>query len=206
MVANLHLLKRTEHIISERELKSDTPSVVTLPGCCMPIVRFLTGAWVSGHLCSGFTLLLAPAGALISVILGPFSDCSEIFAMSSRYPGRYSKIGFRILAYILVVLAVAGVFLPLLPTTPFVLLAAFFASKGSPVFARWLENHPKFGPIIVQWRASQAVPASAKVLACTMMTLSWAWLFWSGAKPLVLVMVAITLVAVACYLLTRPTY
>lgn len=134
--------------------------------------------------------------------------------MSRRYPdndtnhdiGHYRKAGFRILAYIAVMLAAIGVVLPVLPTTPFVLLAAFFASKGSPEFASWLENHPRFGPIILQWRARRAVPASAKVLACSMMTLSWGVLFWGGAKPLVLVIVGITLVAVACYLLTRPTY
>jgi uncharacterized membrane protein YbaN (DUF454 family) len=134
--------------------------------------------------------------------------------MGSRYPsnetgshtGSYRKAGFRVLAYISTVFAVVGVALPVLPTTPFVLLAAFFASKGSPAFAFWLDNHPKFGPVILQWRTRQAVPASAKVLACSMMTLSWGFLFWGGAKPLVLLIVGITLVAVACYLLTRPTY
>ncbi|WP_227498834.1 DUF454 family protein [Marinobacter sp. ELB17] len=69
-----------------------------------------------------------------------------------------------------------------------------------------LDNHPTFGPAILQWRTRQAVPASAKVLACSMMTLSWGFLFRGGAKPLVLMIVGITLVAVACYLLTRPTY
>jgi len=130
--------------------------------------------------------------------------------MGSRYPNGYrhpySKIGFRILASISLGLAIAGVALPILPTTPFVLLAAFFASKGSPAFALWLDNHPKFGPIILQWRTRGAVPASAKVLACSMMTLSWGLLFWGGAKPWVLLMVGLTLVAVACYLLSRPTY
>lgn len=115
------------------------------------------------------------------------------------------KTGFRILAYITMVIAVVGVFLPVLPTTPFVLLAAFFASKGSPAFAQWLDSHPKFGPVIEQWRTRQAIPAGAKVLACSMMTLSWVFLLWAGAKTLVLVIVGITLVAVAGYLLSRPT-
>lgn len=118
----------------------------------------------------------------------------------------YRKTGFRILAYISMVFALAGVILPVLPTTPFVLLAAFFASKGSPAFAFWLDNHPKFGPVILQWRTRQAVPASAKVLACLMMTLSWFFLFLGGTKPLILIIMGITLVAVACYLVTRPTY
>lgn len=70
---------------------------------------------------------------------------------------RFGKTGFRILAYISITLAAAGVVLPLLPTTPFVLLAAFFASKGSPAFAQWLEDHPRFGPAIDQWRTRRAV-------------------------------------------------
>jgi uncharacterized membrane protein YbaN (DUF454 family) len=119
---------------------------------------------------------------------------------------RYRKTGYRILAYISMAFAFVGVVLPVLPTTPFVLLAAFFASKGSPAFAFWLDNHSKFGPIIFQWRTRQAIPASAKVLACSMMTLSWGFLFWGGTTPLVLMIVGITMVAVACYLLTRPTY
>ena len=68
----------------------------------------------------------------------------EAHAMGAQ-PG---KTGFRILAYMSVGLAAAGVVLPLLPTTPFVILAAFFASKSSPAFARWLEDHPTFGPAI----------------------------------------------------------
>src|SRR5690554_7882794 len=69
-----------------------------------------------------------------------------------------NKTGFRILAYISALLGLAGVVLPLLPTTSFVLLAAFFASKGSPAFALWLEQHPAFGPAIEQWRAPRAIP------------------------------------------------
>lgn len=115
------------------------------------------------------------------------------------------KTGFRILAYISAGLAVVGVALPLLPTTPFVLLAAFFASKGSPAFAQWLDAHPRFGPAIEHWRLRRAVPVGAKVLACTMMTLSWVVLLLMGASPVVLGIVGACLAATACYLLTRPS-
>ncbi|RBP27561.1 hypothetical protein DET50_11446 [Marinobacter pelagius] len=115
------------------------------------------------------------------------------------------KTGFRILAYISAGLAVVGVVLPLLPTTPFVLLAAFFASKGSPAFAQWLDAHPRFGPAIDNWRLRRAVPVSAKVLACSMMALSWAMLLLMGASLMVLGIVGVCLAATACYLLTRPS-
>lgn len=116
------------------------------------------------------------------------------------------KTGFRILAYISVALAAIGVVLPLMPTTPFVLLAAFFASKGSPAFASWLEGHPSFGPAIRDWRRNRVIPAKAKVLACSMMALSWGLLFVMGAAGMVLAISGVFLAGVASYLLTRPSY
>lgn len=121
-------------------------------------------------------------------------------------PEFFGKTGFRILAYISVGLAAVGVFLPLLPTTPFVLLAAFFASKGSPAFAAWLEGHPRFGPAIERWRDNRSVPVRAKVMACTMMAISWGILFVMGASGMVLAVAGVCLCGSAGYLLTRPSY
>jgi uncharacterized membrane protein YbaN (DUF454 family) len=125
----------------------------------------------------------------------------EAFFMSAPS----GKAGYRVLAYVSVGLAVAGVVLPLLPTTPFVLLAAYFASKGSPAFARWLEEHPHFGPAIANWRERRAIPAKAKGLACGMMILSWSLLFLLGASTLVLTVSGLFLSCTACYLLTRAS-
>lgn len=115
------------------------------------------------------------------------------------------KAGFVILAYISAGLGAIGVVLPLMPTTPFVLLAAFFASKGSPAFARWLEQHPSFGPVIRDWRRNRVIPAKAKMLACGMMVLSWSLLLIMGAAGMVLAISGLFLVGVASYLLTRPS-
>lgn len=119
---------------------------------------------------------------------------------------RSGKTGFRVLAYISIGLAAIGVVLPLLPTTPFVLLAAFFASKGSPAFASWLEGHPTFGPAIRDWRRNRVIPLRAKILACSMMLLSWGILFALGAATLVLAISGTFMAGVASYLLTRPSY
>lgn len=116
------------------------------------------------------------------------------------------KTIFRLLAYLSAFTAAVGVVLPLLPTTPFVLLAAYFASKGSPEFAQWLEEHPKFGPAIAQWRAGRVVPVQAKILACTMMALSWAMLVVLGMSGVVLAITGVFFTGMACYLVTRPAF
>jgi len=118
---------------------------------------------------------------------------------------RVGRTGFRFLAYTSAGLAIAGVVLPLVPTTPFVLLAAFFASKGSPAFAAWLAAHPTFGPAIDQWRERRAVPGKAKWLACMMMAASWGLLLALGTSAHVLALSGVFLLVVAVYLVTRPT-
>lgn len=117
-----------------------------------------------------------------------------------------SRTGFRVLAYCSLGFALIGVVLPLVPTTPFVILAAWFASKGSPAFALWLEQHPRFGPAIDQWRRRGAIPLKAKVLAWSMMATSWAMLLFMGASGLVLAISGVFLLAVAGYMLSRPSY
>ncbi|MFN2362503.1 MAG: YbaN family protein [Marinobacter sp.] len=115
------------------------------------------------------------------------------------------RTGFRILAYTSIAMAAIGVVLPLLPTTPFVLLAAWSASKGSPTFAAWLENHETFGPAIDNWRSRRAIPAKGKWLACSMLAVSWSVLLISGAAPVVLVLAGLMFSGLACYLLTRAS-
>ncbi|MBC7193413.1 MAG: YbaN family protein [Marinobacter sp.] len=115
------------------------------------------------------------------------------------------KTGYRFLAYIFAGLGTLGILLPVLPTTPFILLAALCASRGSPAFARWLDNHPTYGPMLDNWRQNRAVPLKAKWLACSMMSLSWLLLVVLGAHWLVLTVAGGSMMAVACYLVSRPT-
>ena len=71
-----------------------------------------------------------------------------------------------------------GVFLPLLPTVPFVLLAAYCFARGSRRWEQWLLDHPRLGPIVHDWRAHHAIPRRAKQLAIAMMTTSSVMAWW----------------------------
>jgi uncharacterized membrane protein YbaN (DUF454 family) len=70
-----------------------------------------------------------------------------------------------ILAYLCLGLGIIGIFLPGLPTTPFVLLAAYAAARGSKRLHAWLLAHRLFGPMIRDWEASGAVSRKAKYWA-----------------------------------------
>ena len=78
---------------------------------------------------------------------------------------------------------VVGLFLPLLPTVPFVLLAAFCFSRGSQRCEQWLLEHPTFGPPVRQWREQRAVPLRAKQIATLTMALSSALAAWWLPSP-----------------------
>lgn len=79
---------------------------------------------------------------------------------------------WRLLALISLALGIIGAFLPLLPTVPFVIGAAWAASKGWPRLESWLLDHPVFGDSIRQWRDRGAIPRRAKWAAALMMTAS----------------------------------
>lgn len=79
---------------------------------------------------------------------------------------------WRLLALLSVLMGLIGVLVPGLPTVPFMILAAWAASKGWPRLESWLLNHRRYGPHISRWRDSGAVPRQAKVYATFMMLFS----------------------------------
>ncbi len=69
-------------------------------------------------------------------------------------------------------LGLTGIFLPLLPTTPFVLLAAICFTRASRRLERWTHNHAVIGPLLAEWHAHRAIPRKAKRVAYLMLAAS----------------------------------
>lgn len=85
---------------------------------------------------------------------------------------KLTRIGWWLLAYASLGLGFIGIFLPGLPTVPFVLLSAFAAARGSDRLHAWLLAHRRFGPMIRDLQAHGAVSRRAKRMAVAMMLLS----------------------------------
>lgn len=79
------------------------------------------------------------------------------------------KTLYVFLGSISLALGVLGIFLPLLPTTPFLLLTAALYFKGSPRFYQWLLNHKKFGPYIRNFRENKALTLRTKIISLSLM-------------------------------------
>jgi uncharacterized protein len=101
-------------------------------------------------------------------------------------------------------LGIIGAFLPVLPTVPFILLAAWAAARSSPRLSHWLENHPRMGQHIRDWRRGGVVRRSAKWMATVMMTFAAA-IMLAFARPLWLPLIAIAIMtSVNVWLWLRP--
>lgn len=117
--------------------------------------------------------------------------------------GPVSRWFFAVLAYLFVGLALLGLVIPGLPTTPFVLLAAWAASRGSRRVHDWLHDHPRLGPALADWRDERAVSTRAKVLAVAFLAASWAIMYWRGTAGWLLTLLAGLFVVVGTFVATR---
>ncbi|MCA1779369.1 MAG: YbaN family protein [Xanthomonadaceae bacterium] len=115
-----------------------------------------------------------------------------------------SILGYRVLAVSALSAGTLGLLLPLLPTTPFILVALWASARGAPKLHEKILTHPRFGPSVQAWQTQRAVSSRAKWLACSMMTVSWFGLWLSDVHSGILAALAVLFVAVATYLLARP--
>ncbi|ROR06908.1 DUF454 family protein [Erwinia sp. JUb26] len=102
-----------------------------------------------------------------------------------------------ILGWLAMVLATLGVILPLLPTTPFLLLAAWCFARSSPRFHHWLLHRSVFGRYLRHWQQHRAMPPGAKSRAIVFILLTFAFSLWMVK----ILWVRLMLLAILCCLL-----
>jgi Uncharacterized protein conserved in bacteria len=111
---------------------------------------------------------------------------------------------WRSLVVVFVILGFIGALLPGMPTTVFLILAAWAASKGWPQMDAWLLNHPKYGPTLRAWRENGTVPRKAKWFASIMMFVSGLIMLFTSAPIAVNIFTDLTMLIVGIWLWTRP--
>ncbi|WP_170433548.1 YbaN family protein [Ruegeria arenilitoris] len=103
-----------------------------------------------------------------------------------------------------VALAMIGVALPLLPTVPFLLLAAFCFARSSSRLHNWLMSHRTFGPLILDWQTSGAIRPAAKKAATLSVAAVFGLSVLVSVPSYVLIIQAVTLGAVMIFIWSRP--
>ncbi len=115
-----------------------------------------------------------------------------------------ARIVWLIVGIICVGLAFIGALLPIMPTTVFLLMAAYAFARSSPILHTWLLSHKNFGPLVKNWQDSGSIAKSTKIIAVSVMvgTLIISWLI--GFSILVIIIQVVILGIVALFILTRP--
>lgn len=103
-----------------------------------------------------------------------------------------------------VAIGTIGIFVPLLPTVPLMILAAFCFGRSSPRLHRWLLDHPVHGPHIRDWSARGAIRPTAKRLATVSIGVAFSLSVLLGVRPAILAVQAGVLLGVLLFIWTRP--
>ena len=115
------------------------------------------------------------------------------------------RILYLIAGLFFVALAVVGAFLPVMPSTIFLILAAGCFARSSPRLEAWLVNHAHLGPPIRRWRERGAIARPAKLMAVGGMALGFGVFYFTARPgPALLALVAAILLACAAFVVSRP--
>ncbi|VEI13814.1 YbaN family protein [Trueperella bialowiezensis] len=116
-----------------------------------------------------------------------------------------SRPVFAALGLVFFGLGFIGMFVPVLPTVPFWLLAAACFMRGSRRLYKWLMTHPKYGEYIYQYREAKAISTRTKIIAITMMLIGMIISIWIVPLVAVKIGLAVVLVCVTIYLVRMDT-
>jgi len=111
---------------------------------------------------------------------------------------------WRTIGFVALASGAVGIALPLIPTTPFLLVAAYAFQRASPRLHTWLRTHPHFGPLIENWRDHGGIDRRTKKISVLVM-ITALLVTWSLGAPLwVLGLQGVLLTGAALFVLTRP--
>ncbi len=115
-----------------------------------------------------------------------------------------ARLTALVLAYLFVALAIIGLFLPVMPTVPFLLLAAWFSAKGSDRLHRWLYEHPLFGKMLIDWEERGAISRKGKVATAVTLSASWTFLYFQLESIWGLAAMALLFIVITTFVVSRP--
>ena len=118
---------------------------------------------------------------------------------------RAARLAYLGVGILCVGLGVLGAFLPVMPTTVFLLIAVWAFSKSSARLERWLLEHPRLGPRIHEWRAHRTIPWSVKITAWVSMAASLAIIIVTDAGTIALASAGTVIAIGAIYIASRPS-
>ncbi len=116
------------------------------------------------------------------------------------------KNALIILGFISLLLGIIGAFLPVLPTTPFAILAAYLFSKSSPKLHRWILGLKYIGPLVADWESNKVIRPKAKIMCTLLITLViGSSIIFGGMHWGLKVMLAVIGLCVLSFVLTRAS-
>lgn len=116
------------------------------------------------------------------------------------------KLFYFIAGWISLVLGVVGIFLPLLPTTPFLILTAFLWARSSERWHHWLLSQKTFGPLIIDWKQRGVIRKKAKIMATILMLPLYFTALLTSIIPLIgKISLLLIGTVVLTFIWTRPT-
>lgn len=114
---------------------------------------------------------------------------------------KYFFIG---LGFLFIGLGFIGIIIPGIPTTPFLLLSAWFFSKSSSFLENWLINHKLFGPLIRNWNKHKSISRKSKIIAVIIIIPTFAFSIYSSLNTIIDILLGITCISLCTYLISRP--
>lgn len=126
-------------------------------------------------------------------------------ALSHRMAAKRIRWIYLVIGWFFTGLGILGAFVPILPTTPFLLLALWAFSSSSPRMHTWLYHHPRYGKALQDWSRYGVISSRVKVIAITAMVLSALILYLATNNVAVVAIHFVIMAMVAVYIVSRPT-